>query len=297
VRLRTDIAGRLDLPAPPRVVALSGGADSAALAALSGPVRLIHVHHGRPHSDRMQQAAEAIAKVMEVPLEVEEAEIERWSEGAARVRRYELLLGALREGETLLTGHTLDDQAETVLANILRGTGSEGLQGIPRFRNRVARPLLNVTRSETREFATLSGLPWDDDPSNDDLDPFRNRIRHRLLPMLEAEYNPEIRSALVGLAAGLRAEDRDRQLGELTSDGWRIANSRLWAAGFEAAADVLRSALRPLHGGYGLDRSETRQVWEVVIGQRGATELRGGLRVERVGPWLVCRSLPLPRTR
>ncbi|MGI8518331.1 MAG: tRNA lysidine(34) synthetase TilS [Acidimicrobiia bacterium] len=296
-RLRTDIDERLDLPAPPRVVALSGGADSAALAAVSGPVRLIHVHHGRPHSDRMQQAAESIAQVLKVPFKVEEVEIERWSEGAARGRRYELLLGSLREGETLLTGHTLDDQAETVLANILRGTGSEGLHGIPRLRDRIARPLLDVTRSETRELATLSGLPWEDDPTNDDLDPLRNRIRHRLLPMLEAEYNPAIRSALVGLAAGFRPRDRDLDLGELTSDGWRIANSRLWAAGFEAAADVLRSALRPLHGGYGLDRSETRQVWDVVIGERGATELRGGLRVERVGPWLVCRSLPLPPTR
>lgn len=108
-RLRIDIDGRLDLPEAPRVVALSGGADSAALAALSGPARLIHVHHGRPHSDRMQQAAEAIAKVLEVPLEVERAEIEPWSEGAGRVRRYELLLGSLREGETLLTGHTFDD--------------------------------------------------------------------------------------------------------------------------------------------------------------------------------------------
>lgn len=183
-----------------------------------------------------------------------------------------------------------------MLANILRGTGSDGLQGIPRLRDRIARPLLDVTRAETRELATLSGLPWEDDPTNYDFDPLRNRIRHRLLPMLEAEYNPAIRSALVGLAAGLPAH-RDLPLGELTSDGWRIANSLLWAAGFEASADVVRTALRPLHGGYGLELEETRRVWEVVIGQRGATELGGGLRIERVGPWLVCRSLPLPRTR
>lgn len=152
--------------------------------------------------------------------------------------------------------------------------------------------MLAITRSETREFATLSGLPWDDDPTNDDPDPLRNRIRHRLLPTLEAEYNPAIRSALAGLA-DLLAVDESRGYGEQFEEGWRIANSVLWAAGLDAAAEIIRTALRPLHGGYGLDRAEMHRVWDVVTGGKSAAELRGGLRVERHGPWLVCRSLPL----
>lgn len=297
-RLRSEIEDRLDLPALPRAVALSGGADSAALAALAAPARFVHIHHGRPHSDRMQVAAEGIAKVLGSPLSVIAVTVEPWSEGAARDRRYEALLDVLKEGETLLTAHTANDQAETVLANILRGAGVSGLTGIPRRRDRIARPLLGVTRAETREFATLSGLPWEDDPSNEDLDPLRNRIRHRLLPALEAEYNPGIRQALVGLGGlvetGLMAADGHEQpAGEHIADGWRIANSVLWAAGPAGAARIVREALRPFHGGYGLDRAETQRVWAVIAGDRVATELQGQIRVERAGSWLVCRSLPL----
>ncbi len=86
------------------MVALSGGADSAALAAIAEPARYVHVHHGRPHSDRMQNAAEGIARVLGAPLLVVAVTVEPWSEGAARDRRYEALLGSLQEGETLLTG-------------------------------------------------------------------------------------------------------------------------------------------------------------------------------------------------
>ena len=292
-RLRLEIEDRLDLPDPPRVVALSGGADSAALAALAEPARCVHVHHGRPHSDRMQDAAEGIARVLGAPLLVIAVTVEPWSEGAARERRYEALLRSLQEGETLLTAHTANDQAETVLSNILRGTGVTGLSGIPRRRGRIARPLLGITRAEAREFATLSGLPWDDDPSNEDLDPLRNRIRHRLLPALEAEYNPAIRQALAGLAELMPTERDIRPAGEQLADGWRIANSVLWAAGPDGAAQILRESLRQFHGGYGLDRAETQRVWEVVAGDRVATEVRGRIQVERAGSWLVCRSLPL----
>ncbi len=117
-------------------------------------------------------------------------------------------------------------------------------------------------------------------------------------PLLEAEYNPAIRQALAGLAE-LMPTDRDvRPAGEQLADGqklygWRIANSVLWAAGPDGAARILRESLRQFHGGYGLDRAETQRVWEVVAGDRVATEVRGRIQVERAGPWLVCRSLPL----
>lgn len=292
-QLRTELQARLDLPSPPFVVALSGGADSAALAGLVAPVRLLHVHHGQPHSDRMQLAAEAIATALGLPLAVERATVEPWSEGAARVVRYDLLLARLEPKETLLTGHTADDQAETVLAHILRGSGLTGIAGIPRRRGRIARPLLEVGRTETREFATLAGLPWQDDPTNDETDALRNRIRHRLLPALEADYNPAIRSALAGLAQLAAGRDDGSPLGEVLADGWRIPNSILWAAGPNGAGRIVREALRGWRAGYGIDRAEMQRVWEVVTGSRTAVELRDGLRVQRDGSWLVCRSLPL----
>lgn len=291
-RLRTDLAARLDLPPPPMVVALSGGADSATLAALVSPQRLFHIHHGQPHSDRMEEAAAAIARTLGIPLTIERTVVEPWSEAAARTARYELLLAGLQTNEKLLTGHTADDQAETVLANILRGTGPDGVGGIPRRRGRIVRPLLRITRSETREFATLLGLPWEDDPTNEDLDPLRNRIRLRLLPLLEAEYNPAIRSALVGLGEIATGQVDAVLSGEQLGDGWRIPNAVLWAAGPDATARIVRAALRPWRGGYGLDRAEVRRVWEVVSGDRPSTELAGGLKVERSESWLLCRSLP-----
>ena len=274
------------------VVALSGGADSATLSALASPQRLLHIHHGQPHSDRMEGAATAIAHTLGIPLTIERTVVEPWSEGAARTARYQLLLAGLQTNEKLLTGHTADDQAETVLANILRGSGLGGVGGIPRRRGRIVRPLLSITRSETREFATLLGLPWEDDPTNQDLDPLRNRIRLRLLPLLEAEYNPAIRSALVGLGEIATGQVDDVLSGEQLGDGWRIPNAVLWAAGPDASARIVRAALRPWRGGYGLDRAEVRRVWEVVSGDRPSTELAGGLKVERSESWLVCRSLP-----
>jgi tRNA(Ile)-lysidine synthase len=290
-KLRTDLEGLFDLPSPPFVVALSGGADSATLAALTNPTRAVHVHHGRPHSDQMEEAAVAIARVLGIPLGVERTVVEPWSEGVARDARYALLLANLKKDETLLTGHTADDQAETVLANIIRGAGPQGFAGIPQGRGRIFRPLLRITRSQTREFATLANLPWRDDPSNSDLDPLRNRIRHRLLPLLESEYNPGIRLGLQSLGEIAQSAP---VLGEPTEDGWRIPASVLWAAGPAAGAQAIREALRPFRGGYGLDRAEVRRVWEIVVGEHKATELQGGLRVERDGSWLVFRSLPLP---
>ena len=121
--------------------------------------------------------------------------------------------------------------------------GSPG-SGIPRRRSRVARPLLEIGRTETREFATLAGLPWQDDPTNDETDALRNRIRHRPLPALEADYNLAIRSALVGLAQLAGGRNDASPGGELLTDGWRIPNSMLWAAGPNEAGGIVREALR-----------------------------------------------------
>lgn len=289
--LRKQIEARTSLPSGSLLVALSGGADSAALAALVADrpsTRAMHVHHGLTTSDRMEQAARAIADRLNLPLVVERMKVEPFREETARRERYRLLESALTDNEWLLTAHTRDDQAETVLANLMRGAGSGGLAGIPARRGRIVRPFLEVSRSETREFATLAELAWFDDPQNDDLSYQRNRIRHWLLPTLEAEFNPGIRSALVATAEAFAAVSSEEAAGEHREGGWRVSNSILWAAGFERAAAILRASLRQLYQRYGPDRGELTRIWEVVTGSATATELSGGLRVYREGPWLIC---------
>ena len=131
---------------------------------------------------------------------------------------------------------------------------------------------------------------WRDDPSNEDPGPTRNRIRNWLLPTIESEFNPGIRDALVNAAKAFSTLQSAEGVGEEIEGGWRVARSMLWAAGPEATARMLRASLRSLHQGYGLDQEECDRVWEVVSGKIRATELRGGLRVENQGPWLVCRD-------
>ena len=295
--LAAAVAQRLDLPNGQWVVALSGGADSAALAWLTsraGPVRAIHVHHGLAASDVLEQAARAVAGTLAIPVEVRSITLDRFTEDAARTARYRALSAALGEGEWILTAHTTDDQAETVMANLLRGTGVDGLAGIPSRRGRIARPMLDVTRSETRELATLAGLPWTDDPGNVDLDQLRNRIRLQLIPQLETEFNPALRRHLAVAARAIsEANLVDPAPGEPFPGGWRVPAGVLWAMGPERAVRSMRSVVRRLRDGYGLDRRESERVWAVVCGTANAAELGGGLRVERAGPWfLILASKP-----
>ncbi len=195
-----------DLPDGPLVVALSGGADSAALlhmcCRLERKVRAVHVHHGFGTSDMMAGAASAVASHLGVDLRVVEVDV---CEGAspedqARRARYAALEGDVAGDEWVLTAHTSDDQAETVIHHLLRASGIDGLKGIPSRRPPFARPFLGVTRSQTRELATLAGLRWVDDPANDTLDPLRNRIRRQLIPTLEASYNRRLRQSLATTA-------------------------------------------------------------------------------------------------
>ncbi|HWL48369.1 MAG TPA: tRNA lysidine(34) synthetase TilS, partial [Acidimicrobiia bacterium] len=197
-----ELTGRsgdlLRLPTGNLVVALSGGADSAALAYLihhqGRDVRAVHVNHGLPASDRLEEAARAVARIVGIALEVVRIEVPPGAsiEGQARKARYEALLAALQPGETLLTAHTRDDQAETVLMSLLRGAGSAGLAGIPTRIGSVARPMLALTRSDTRELAGLAGLPFYDDPSNLDRGLRRNALRLEVIPDLAARFNPRL---------------------------------------------------------------------------------------------------------
>jgi tRNA(Ile)-lysidine synthase len=205
-------------------VAVSGGADSLALLhalrTLAGPrgwrLAVVTVDHGlRPGSaaDAAFVADHAKALGVEARLAtLTPADLAphraAGQEGAARAARYEALWRAAGELGCgwLATGHTLDDQAETVLLQLLRGAGPDGLAGMPVRSGRLLRPLLGVRRAETRGCCGAVGVRWREDPTNQDPGPLRNRVRHRLLPLLE-ELRP---GATVALArtAGLAAEER-----------------------------------------------------------------------------------------
>ncbi len=199
------LAGRFD--DGPVVIALSGGPDSGAVAAIAAgsgvPARCLHVDHGLSGSGAMREAALGIATGLGLEIDVLVVDPASESETALRKARYEALLENLRPGETLVTGHTSDDQAETVLLNLLRGTGPRGLAGIPSARGRIRRPFLDVPASELRAVAVQSGLAFVDDPENASTRHLRNRIRHELLPLLERSFQPAIRETLTRTASNM----------------------------------------------------------------------------------------------
>jgi tRNA(Ile)-lysidine synthase len=206
-------------------VAVSGGADSLALLhalrALAGPrdwrLAVVTVDHGL----RSGSAADAAfvadhAKALGLPVRVctlgpADLEPHRHAgpEGAARAARYAALWPATDDlgCSWLATGHTLDDQAETVLLQLLRGAGPDGLAGMAVRGGRLLRPLLGARRADTRACCAAIGLEWREDPTNAGDGPLRNRVRQRLLPLLE-ELRPGAAQALARTAA-LAADERE----------------------------------------------------------------------------------------
>ncbi len=187
------------------VVALGGGADSAVL--LAGAVEAfghdrvvgVFVNHGLEVSPDLMETAKALCAQLSVPIHTEEALVEDGPDLESRARRvrYEALESVLGGSDICCTGHTKDDQAETVLMRLLRGSGPTGLTGIPASRGRFRRPLLAFTRAELRDIAVRDGLPFTDDPANSDPRFLRSRIRADLLPLMEAEYGDSVRDNLV----------------------------------------------------------------------------------------------------
>jgi tRNA(Ile)-lysidine synthase len=206
-------------------VAVSGGADSLALLhalrALAGPrdwrLAVVTVDHGlRPGSAADAAFVADHAKALGLPVRVctlgpadLEPHRQAGPEGAARAARYAALWPATDDlgCSWLATGHTLDDQAETVLLQLLRGTGPDGLAGMAVRGGRLLRPLLGARRADTRACCAAIGLEWREDPTNAGDGPLRNRVRQRLLPLLE-ELRPGAAQALARTAA-LAADERE----------------------------------------------------------------------------------------
>jgi tRNA(Ile)-lysidine synthase len=212
-------------PAPPGaqpfvLVGCSGGADSLALAAATafwarkGEVRagaVVVDHQLQPGSAAVAAAAAEQLRALGLePVLVRRVQPRDATEDAARSARYGAFERALADtgAQVLLLGHTLDDQAEQVLLGLVRGSGTRSLAGIPPQRGPYLRPLLGMRRRDTEAICAHEGLEYWSDPTNDDTGPLRNRIRSRVLPLLERELGPGIAQSLAR-TAGVCRDDAD----------------------------------------------------------------------------------------
>ena len=224
------VLDRSDLRAGMRVaLAVSGGADSVALlramlllAKEMGLVlSVVHVHHGIRGGAADEDAAfvRALAEEYGLPFHLSSVDTPAYAEQhgetmeeAARHLRYGVFRELLEQGlaDAVLTAHTLDDQAETVLLKLLRGAWTEGLSGIHPVvrlaRGVILRPMLGVRRAEIEAWLRELGQAWREDATNVDTAFARNRVRHELLPEL-ATYNPQIAAALAQMAELARDEE------------------------------------------------------------------------------------------
>ena len=306
--VRRAVRASLDgLPSDALVlVALSGGADSLALAAATAfeapraglRAGAVVVDHAlQPGSAEVAATAAAAATALGLaPVEIRRigVGVDGGPEAAAREARYRSLDEVATEtgAAVVLLGHTLDDQAETVLLGLARGSGPVSLHGMDAVSGRWRRPLLGVRRETTRASCADLGLdPWDD-PHNDDPAYARVRVRHAVLPVLERELGPGVAEALVRTAAQLR-EDNDaldhfalEQAEEVADHAEAGISLDVRALAADPAALRQRLIRLAVEGEFGvvLSRSQTLEVARLVTdwhGQ-GAVSLPG-VTVERTG--------------
>lgn len=210
------------MPTPSRYrVAYSGGCDSHVLlhalaglrSQLAAPLEAIHINHGlSSHAGEWAGHCRQVCHTLEVPLvEVSvhaHPGLGESPEAAAREARYSAWRGLLANDEALLLAQHQDDQAETLLLQLLRGSGPKGLAGMPKVARFAAgwlgRPLLDYPRAALRRYAAEHRLEWIEDPSNFDTDLDRNYLRHELLPVLHARWSSA--NLTLGRAARHQAE-------------------------------------------------------------------------------------------
>jgi tRNA(Ile)-lysidine synthase len=284
------LLARCDFPPPGTAVAcaVSGGADSLALLALASAAGLrataVHVDHGlRVGSEAEADVVSEAAKRLGTGFRAVRVEVAQGPNLEARARTARYL--ALPRG--VLTGHTCDDQAETMLANLLRGAGRDGLAGMrpatpATCGDRVRRPLLGLRRAETRDLCVDLGLEPVEDPSNQDRRFVRNRIRHEVLPLL-AEVSGRDPVPVLARQAKLMAAEADL-LDELAG-AIDPTDARALALAHPALARrAVRLWLRSWPGDpehHPPSAAEVTRVLAVARGRVVGCELAGGRRVRR----------------
>jgi len=304
-RVRDNLA---DLAPGSRVfLAVSGGADSLALAAVTAFVaaklghslRAVIVDHRlQPNSSLV--AAEACRRVESLGIEATVVAVSVGTDGgmeaAARRARY-AALDALEDADAVLLGHTLNDQAETVLLGLGRGSGARSIAGMAAVEGRYRRPFLGVTRKQTEAICRASGLDWWTDPHNSDPVYTRVRLRNEVLPLLEDVLGGGVARALARTADFLRADNA------FLDEAAAAHTDSLSAAELAALAPAIRGrVLRTAALEAGADPSELaahhiRGIDDLVTRWRGQEriELPGGVAAVRVGDALTFRPTPVAR--
>ncbi len=221
-KLHKTLKQRSLLPREAKIlIAVSGGQDSVCLAQLlldlqpkwHWQLAIAHCDHGWSTDAGIADHVRELAHTWQLPFYLKTAYQLKETEAAAREWRYQSLIEmATEQGFALVvTGHTQSDRAETFLYNLIRGSGSDGLQALTWQRAltseiQLIRPLLNIFRTETGDFCQQFQLPIWEDAFNEKLHYTRNRIRQQLLPYLKTEFNPQVETAIAQTAELLQAE-------------------------------------------------------------------------------------------
>lgn len=300
---------------PPKaavLVALSGGADSVALLCvlreLGYAVRAYHLNHclRGAESDRDEAFVRELCGTLGVPLVIERRDAAAFAaahkqsiETGARTLRYARLTDAA-QGGLIATAHNADDNVETVLFHLLRGTGGRGLAGIPPVRGSIVRPLLETSRAQIEQYLKARGQTFVTDSTNFLTDVSRNRLRHEVMPVLR-QMNPALTEAVGRLSHLLRQDEA-----ELTAQAKRAAaqarvGERYKIDALRALPDALRTrALRALVLEQGVPAGALGQTQTDAVDallnkpSAGTLHLPGGVSVYRETGMLWCEKTPKP---
>lgn len=309
-RIRRTIARhRLWTPGARVVATLSGGADSVAqllllrdLAATGDCVLAgaVHLNHGlRIEAARDEAFCRDLCARLEVPLAVEQADVATLAAGwhlsieaAGRRARYACFERAVTHfaAAAVATAHTADDQAETVLLRLLRGSGTRGLRGILPRRGRIVRPLLDCRRDALRHVLQARGQSWVEDATNTDVAVPRNRVRHELLPLLAARFQPAIVRVLARTAEVAAGDDAHlerlaaaaaRGAMRATARGLQLSRPDVNDLPVALARRVARRALTASGAPLAPDLADVDAVLAVCHPDGPTAATAAGLRVER----------------
>ncbi|HMJ74672.1 MAG TPA: tRNA lysidine(34) synthetase TilS [Iamia sp.] len=272
------------------VAGVSGGADSLALLVLACAagcaVTAVHVDHGlRPESAGEAAVVAATAERYGAAFRAERVDLAEGPDLEARARAAR----AAVLGPDVCTGHTLDDRAETVVLNLLRGAGTTGLGAL---RPGPRHPILALRRAETHALCAAEGLIPVEDPSNDDPRFLRNRVRHEVLPLLAAVAGRDLAPVLARQAV-LLADDADL-VAALAAELDVTDAHALAAAPVALARAAVRAWLRPTAAGQPPSAAAVERVLAVARGEVVACEVAGRWRIQRSGGVLSLVPPPEP---